>query len=162
MKIEKLEEIRQELSLNKTEFAELMGIKPHGYYHILAQDGKGSVTLKHLENLLIKKNVNPTYIITGNGDKFVGKYNNDGIENEPQKVDIEALYKYITKNIKDELSEIQQYKIKLACAQCFIDNPDCKKIQHLAIAAKVWLRIILRVPNFDIVTALDIGQITGL
>ncbi|MCA0234928.1 MAG: helix-turn-helix domain-containing protein [Bacteroidetes bacterium] len=70
-KNQRLEEIRAELGLNKTEFAEVMGISPHGYQHILAEKGKGNVTLNHVENLLKRYSVNPAWILTGIGEKFL-------------------------------------------------------------------------------------------
>ena len=71
MKIARLEEIRAELKINKTQFAELMGISPHYYYQILSGQGSTNLRLEHLENLLTNKGVNPTWIITGEGDRFI-------------------------------------------------------------------------------------------
>lgn len=69
-KIHRLEEVRGILGLNKTVFANAMGISSHGYQHIMADNGKGSVTVKHLENLYLSYNVNPGWVISGKGDMF--------------------------------------------------------------------------------------------
>ena len=70
-KIVRLEMIRQELGLNKSRFAELMGISAHYYYHILKGEGKNNLRLEHLENLLASNGVSPLWVITGQGSRFV-------------------------------------------------------------------------------------------
>jgi transcriptional regulator with XRE-family HTH domain len=71
MKTARLEEIRVELKINKTQFAGLMGISPHYYYQILNGQGSTNLRLEHLENLLTTKGVNPAWVITGEGEKFL-------------------------------------------------------------------------------------------
>jgi transcriptional regulator with XRE-family HTH domain len=83
-KIERLEEIRVELGLNKTEFATSMGITNRYYYNILSGEGSSNLRLEHLEHLLISLKVNPAWVLTGQGEKFLkGKEaNNEWIARE--------------------------------------------------------------------------------
>lgn len=67
----RLEEIRQYLGLNKTEFAQAMGSTAHNYYHMLNPESGSNVRIEHLETLYEKTGANPLYIITGQGDKFL-------------------------------------------------------------------------------------------
>ncbi|MBL7779971.1 MAG: helix-turn-helix transcriptional regulator [Saprospiraceae bacterium] len=71
MKTARLEEIREELGLNKSEFADVMGITPHYYYHILAGKGKGNLRIEHLQALLVRYSVNPAWVIEGIGERFL-------------------------------------------------------------------------------------------
>lgn len=85
MKLDRLEGVRIELGLNKTQFAELMGITNHYYSNILRENGKGNLRLEHLENLLANKGVNPTWIITGEGEKYITKKVGEAVNNPDQK-----------------------------------------------------------------------------
>lgn len=78
-KTDRLEEIRLEIGVNKSRYAEIMGISPHYYYHILSGKGISNLRLEHLENLLIHKGVNPAWIMTGIGEKFIKQ------ESDPQE-----------------------------------------------------------------------------
>jgi transcriptional regulator with XRE-family HTH domain len=73
MKTDRLEEIRQDLGLSKAQMAELMGIEASYYSHILKGEGKGNLRLEHLERLLNDANVNPLWVMTGEGEKYLGK-----------------------------------------------------------------------------------------
>jgi transcriptional regulator with XRE-family HTH domain len=70
-KIWRLEEIREELGLSKQEFAGCLGIKANYYTHISNANGKGNLRLEHLESLLASKSVNPVWIMTGQGEKYL-------------------------------------------------------------------------------------------
>ena len=69
--VSRLEEIRHELGLSKADFAALMGIQPNYYTHISKENGKGNLRLEHLESLLLNRGVNPAWIMTGRGEKFL-------------------------------------------------------------------------------------------
>ncbi|MBK8923258.1 MAG: helix-turn-helix transcriptional regulator [Saprospirales bacterium] len=71
MKTDRLEEIRRDLGLNKAQMAELMGIEASYYSNILKGEGKGNLRLEHLERLLNDANVNPLWIMTGEGEKYL-------------------------------------------------------------------------------------------
>lgn len=93
IKTDRLEEVRQVLQLNKTQFAEAMGIKPHYYYHILGGKGNANLRIEHLESLFTKHSVNPAWILTGIGERFlemkggVSLLAGDDIIPEPANVD---------------------------------------------------------------------------
>lgn len=71
MKISRLEEIRQELGLNKSQFAQAMGLNLQYYSNIINEKGTSNLRLEHLEALLINRGVNPAWIITGEGEKYL-------------------------------------------------------------------------------------------
>ena len=70
-KTSRLEELRLDFGLNKADFADLMGVSKNYYYNILKGDGSSNLRLEHLENLLTKKGVNPAWIMTGQGNKYL-------------------------------------------------------------------------------------------
>lgn len=67
----RLEKIRGILGLNKTAFADAMGITNRYYYNILNEKSSNSLRLEHLESLLIKYQVNPAWVLTGEGEMFL-------------------------------------------------------------------------------------------
>lgn len=75
MKISRLEEIRQELGLNKSQFAQAMGLNLQYYSNIINEKGTSNLRLEHLEALLINRGVNPAWIITGEGEKYLAVHN---------------------------------------------------------------------------------------
>ncbi len=149
-----LEEIRSVLGLNKTEMANLLGIDQSYYQHILKGNGKGNLRIEHLENLLLKANVNPVWVLTGQGDLFMGKSNMELALNEPTEEQIEELYKMVLEKESATVGVHQSYKLKLACAQCFVDFPDAQNLSELAFAARVYFKLLERLPQVDIITAL--------
>jgi len=70
-KTERLEQIRQRLGLNKTEFADAMGVTNRYYYNILSGSGSSNLRLEHLESLLQRHSVNPAWVMTGSGEPFL-------------------------------------------------------------------------------------------
>ncbi len=70
-KISRMEQIRQQLGLNKTEFAAAMGIGKNYYSNILNENSSNSLRLEHLESLLETHSVNPAWILTGQGEPFL-------------------------------------------------------------------------------------------
>ncbi len=148
-KTARLEQIRESLGLSKTEMAARMWIDQSYYQHIIAGKGKGNLRLEHIERLVATSGVNPSWLLMGDGERFVRIYNKIEWEKEPTAEQIEALYQsVVSKEI--ELTKIQSLKMQLACAQCYIDNPDAKNVADLVAAARVYLKIILRFPSFDI------------
>lgn len=85
MKIDRLETLRQEWQLNKTQFAELLGVTVGYYSHILSGNGKGNLRLEHLENLLTKKGVNPAWVMTGEGETFISRGTDQQTQNLEEK-----------------------------------------------------------------------------
>lgn len=75
MKISRLEEIRQELGLNKSQFAQEMGLTLQYYSNIINEKGTSNLRLEHLEALLINRGVNPAWLMSGEGDKFLSVHN---------------------------------------------------------------------------------------
>jgi transcriptional regulator with XRE-family HTH domain len=116
MKISRLEEIREEMGLNKTQFAEAMGVSPHYYYHILS--GKANVRLEHVEALLEKHAINPVWILTGNGGKYVDEY---------KKITPEMLLASITEHLPPGWQD-QWYApvFPQVCATTLEQNPNAK------------------------------------
>lgn len=74
-KTSRMEQIRQILGLNKTEFAASMGVTPSYYYNILNGKGASNLRLEHLESLLERHSVNPAWILTGQGEPFLNTRN---------------------------------------------------------------------------------------
>lgn len=70
-KTDRLEQIRGRLGLNKTEFADAMGVSNRYYYNILSGAGSGNLRLEHLESLLQRFKVNPAWVLTGEGEMFL-------------------------------------------------------------------------------------------
>jgi transcriptional regulator with XRE-family HTH domain len=70
-KTDRLEQIRLELGLNKTQLAEAMGISSQQYHHILRENSRNSIRLEHLESLLSQKGINPAWVMTGQGQKYL-------------------------------------------------------------------------------------------
>lgn len=149
-----LEEIRAALGLSKTEMAVLLGIDQSYYQHILKGNGKGNLRLEHLESLLAKANVNPLWVLTGQGEMFMGKSHDFTAQNEPTEEQIETLFRMVLDLEGTTIGVHQSYKLKLACAQCFIDFPDARNFEELAFAARVYLKLLERLPQVDIITAL--------
>ncbi len=111
MKTSRLEEIRAILGMNKTEFASAMGVGANYYYNILKGGGASNLRLEHLESLLEKHSVNPAWIITGKGDRFLDiKEASSGwiagqiIPEVPDDVEIDAeLQGYLVRSVIKEL-----------------------------------------------------------
>lgn len=57
--------------------ADIMGITPHYYYGIIAENGKANLRIEHLESLLKARNVSPTWILTGEGEMFISHMPSD-------------------------------------------------------------------------------------
>ena len=72
-KISRLEQVRAELGLTKAQFAQAMGITANYYTHISNENGKGNLRLEHLESLLHSQNINPGWIMTGEGNKYLSE-----------------------------------------------------------------------------------------
>jgi transcriptional regulator with XRE-family HTH domain len=71
MKIDRLEQVRKILNLNKAQFAELMGVSRNYYYNITDEKGTSNLRLEHLESLLKNKGVNPVWVMIGEGEMFL-------------------------------------------------------------------------------------------
>lgn len=148
-KTARLEQIRAFLGLSKTDMAVRMGIDQSYYQHIIAGKGKGNLRLEHIESLVATTAVNPLWLIMGEGEMIIRISHDIEWEKEPTAQQIEDLYRLVVGE-DIELSKIQSLKMQLACAQCYIDNPAAKSILELVAAARVYLKIILRFPAFDI------------
>jgi len=155
-KAARLEEIRAVLGKTKAEFARLMGIEPRYYSHISTENGKGNLRIEHLESLLANADVNPVWVLTGEGNMFSRESSENMEPGEPSPSQIQALFEYVIGQNPVDLSHQQEIMFKLACSQCFIDNPGLKSLRDLAIAARVYLKLVLRYPNADFVTILGI------
>lgn len=70
-KIDRLELIRIDLQINKTEYANLLGVAQNYYSSMISDNGKGNLRVEHLERLLEKKSVNPAWILSGEGPRFL-------------------------------------------------------------------------------------------
>lgn len=159
MKTDRLEEIRQDLGLNKAQMAELMGIEPSYYSNILKGEGKGNLRLEHLERLLNDASVNPLWIMTGEGEKYLGKNKVLEAQGEPSEEEVEQLYQLVLQEYPAELSTHQKYLLKLACAQSFVDYPDLRRLDQLSLVVSVYLRLIIRFPNIDLVSLLGLNDV---
>lgn len=149
-KTSRLEDIRQNLGISRTEMAEAMGIERTYYQHIIAGKGKGNLRLDHLEALLETYGVNPVWVITGKEAMFVVKSHEIVWDKEPTQEQIDILYQNVMKQTEVELSPIQKIKLQLACAQCYYEFPEVKSLEILTVAAKVYLNIIVRNPQVDL------------
>lgn len=146
----RLEEIRLELGLKKKEMAIAMGIQPNYYSNILAGNGQGNLRTDHLVALKEKHNVNPSWVLTGEGMPFLGERESIGADG-PSKKQIQALYDYTLKRraIK-ELTPAQEYQFKAACVRSYIDNPQLRTLEQLYVASNIYLNFILRFPGIEI------------
>lgn len=134
-----------------------MEIEPRYYSHISTENGKGNLRIEHLEALLRNAHVNPVWILTGDGDKF-SRYSSETREpGEPSPEQIEQLYNYVLKESPADLTAQQQIMLKLACSQCYIDYPHLSALRDLAIAANVYLKILVRFPKADFIKILGIN-----
>ena len=126
-----------------------MGIDQSYYQHIIAGKGKGNLRLEHIESLVATTGINPLWLLMGEGEMEIRNSHEIEWDKEPTAEQIEDLYKLVVSD-DIELSKMQSLKMQLACAQCYIDNPGAKNILELVAAARVYLKIILRFPAFDI------------
>lgn len=159
MKTDRLEEIRRDLGLSKAQMADLMGIEASYYSHILKGEGKGNLRLEHLERLLNDANVNPLWVMTGEGEKYLGKNQVLEARGEPSEEEVEQLYNLVLKKYPAELSTHQKYMLKLACAQSFVDYPDLRRLDQLSLVVSVYLRLIIRFPSIDLVNLLGLNDV---
>lgn len=148
-KEDRIEQLREILGVNKAKMAEYMGVSASYYGHILSQNRRGNLRLEHLDSLLNNVNVNPLWIMTGEGEMFLNISQVDW-EREPNDEEVNALYKFVLERYPTELSYLEQLKFRLACAQCYYDNPKIKSLDVLAMAARVYLRFIKAMPNLDL------------
>jgi transcriptional regulator with XRE-family HTH domain len=161
MKTDRLEEIRRDLGLSKAQMADLMGIEASYYSHILKGEGKGNLRLEHLERLLNDANVNPLWLITGEGEKYLGKTQDLEMRGEPTEEEVEQLYNFVLQQHPAELSTNQIYMLKLACAQAFVDYPELKRLDQLGLVVSVYLRVIVRFPTIDLVNLLGLNDVAA-
>lgn len=159
MKTDRLEEIRRDLRLNKAQMAELMGIEASYYSNILKGEGKGNLRLEHLERLLNDASVNPLWIMTGEGEKYLGKNKVLEAQGEPSEEEVEQLYQLVLREYPAELSTHQKYMLKLACAQSFVDYPNLRRLDQLSLVVSVYLRLIIRFPSIDLVNLLGLNDV---
>jgi transcriptional regulator with XRE-family HTH domain len=126
MKISRLEQIRDELGLNKTQFAEAMGISPHHYYGILSEKNKAGLRVEHLEGLLEHLGINPIWILTGEGNKLIDPHG---------KITPEMLLASITEHLPPGWQD-QWYApvFPQVCTTTLEQNPDAK-FNQLQVAA---------------------------
>jgi transcriptional regulator with XRE-family HTH domain len=156
MKTERLEEIRLELGLTKTEMAGMMGISPHYYYNIFNPKSTSSLRMEHLESLMEKAGVNPVWVLTGEGEKYLHQLDVMLAEGEPTDEEVEALYHYVMEKWPRELTLEQVYAVKLACAHVFVEYPDIKSLDLLAMAAGTYMKVIVRIPDINLTNMLGL------
>lgn len=157
-KAQRLEEIRADLGLNKTEMAALLGIDQSYYQHILKGKGKGNLRIEHLERLLAQASINPLWVLTGQGHKIIRISNEIEWEKEPTDEQIDALANYVLEESPVELSMRSRMMFRLACAQCYFENPGVKTLRELAIAARVYLKLILKYPDINLALLFDLQK----
>lgn len=155
-KSERLEEIRQDLGLSKADFARLIGIKPNYYTHISTDNGRGNLRVEHLEVLLRKANVNPIWILTGQGDKFIRVSNEIVDPNEPTEEEVNALFDKVVREEGAEFDKSKTYLTKFICAQVIYEFPDAEDIKQLSFAARAYLKAIMRMPTTDFMDILGV------
>lgn len=129
--------------------AEIMGIDHSYYAHILSDKRNANIRMEHMERMLEHIKVNPMWLISGDGDMFVNMINIEW-EKEPSEEQIDSLYKFVLEHYPTELSYIEKLKFRLACAQCYYDNPKIKSLNTLAVGARVYLKFIKAMPNLDL------------
>ena len=66
---QRLELIRRQLNLTQSQFAQILGIKQSVYGRY--RDGVGNITADMLLSLLKRLNINPTWLISGEGSMFL-------------------------------------------------------------------------------------------
>lgn len=138
--------------------AELLGIDQSYYGHILRDDGRGNLRLEHLERLLQKKNVNPVWVMTGEGSMILRISHEVEWENEPTEEQIDALYNFVLDKNPMELAVREKLMFRLACAQCYYENPDANSLHELSLAAKVYLKLISRFPDINLALLFDLQK----
>jgi len=154
-KTERLEEIRQELGLNKSQFARAMGIDPHYYYGILEGKGKANLRMEHVERLLDHANVNPIWVLTGDGAKYINATAGEG---EPTEEDVEALYEHLQRTDAEPATLTTQYMLKTICARVLMEYPNVKSLDTLAMLAGVYLNVLMRLPDINVAAMLGVAE----
>lgn len=154
-KTARLEEIRQDLGLNKSQFASVMGVSPHYYYGILKGKGKANLRMEHVERLLEYANTNPVWLLTGEGEKYVaGVQVNEG-EDEPTEAAVEALYNHL--NAVDTPADAR-YLLKLICVRVLMEHPNVKSLDTLSMLVNMYRRIMERLGGVSPFDILGISQ----
>lgn len=160
-KSERLEEIRQELGLNKSAFAQLMGIEPRYYSHISTENGKGNLRTEHLEALFKNANVNPLWVLTGEGDRYVRISTEFVAADEPTEDQVNALYDLVVIQEGADFDKSIIYLTKFICAQVISEFPDAETLEQLSFAARAYIRVVKRMPATDFMDILGVRNPLG-
>jgi transcriptional regulator with XRE-family HTH domain len=155
-KTARLEEIRQELRLNKSQFARAMGIDPHYYYGILQGKGKANLRMEHVERLMDYANVNPVWLLTGEGEKYVNQ--EAPTADEPSIESVEALYKHLQQGAAESPTLTHEYLLKTVCARVLMEYPKVKSLDMLAMLASVYLNVMTRMPDINVAAMLGVAE----
>lgn len=146
----RLEEIRLELGLKQKEMAGAMGITPGYYSDIKAGKGKANLRKEHLISLRMQYNVNPGWVLTGEGEPYLDERDIIGAEG-PNERQIQSLFDYTLKRKGlDKLTPAQEHQFKAACVRSYMDNPQLKTLEQLYAASSIYLNFILQFPNIQI------------
>ena len=73
---QRLKHIQSILDCSDTEMGSKIGVSRTGYLGIIKDGDSGNLTLKHVEGLLAANNVNPMWLLYGQGEIFVNKNDN--------------------------------------------------------------------------------------
>lgn len=156
MKTGRLEQIRKELGLNKAQMAQIMGLTPSYYSHILKGQGKANLRMEHVERLLEFANVNPVWLLTGEGEKYVAAAVEAG--QEPSLERVEALYDHLQKSEPHPPTLTHQYLLKTVCARVLMEYPKVTSLDMLAMLAGVYLNVMMRMPDINVAAMLGVAE----
>lgn len=78
------------------------------------------------------------------------------VAQEPSEQEAEVLAAYTLKQWPVELSTRQSLMFKMACAQVLFEHPALQSLEALAVGAKIYLRIIQRMPDINLAALFDL------
>lgn len=96
--------------------------------------------------------------MTGKGEMILGISHETDWEKEPTDEQIDALVEYVLGEQPADLDVRGRMMFRLACAQCYFENPEVKTLRELAIAAKVYLKLILKYPDINLAHLFDLQK----
>ncbi len=89
---------------------------------------------------------------------YLGNSESIGQELEPTEEQVEALFAFLQKKYPADLNLNQRYMAKLACAQTFIEYPELRTIESLALPASVYYKVIVRIPSINVINMLGLEE----
>lgn len=130
--------------------ADAMGITNTYYSNILAGKGRSNLRKEHLKELQNVHNVNPAWVLTGDGEPFLKERERDLLDGVSE-AQVQSLYDYTLQRMGiEKLLPRQEFEFRKACARSYTDNPQLKTLDQLFAASRIYLNFILQFPHIEI------------